>query len=440
MDFNVKKIVKKPFVRNVIIMASGTAAAQLVGLLLQPVITRFYGPEAYGLMGIFVAIIAIIGPIAALTYPIAIVLPKSDKDAIGLIRLSLYISTGISAIVGLLLLFFSQSIVRVFQIEDVAPFIYLLPLIIFFAGCLQVTEQWFIRKKQFRVSAQVTFLQALVLNGSKVGIGFFYPVASVLIIITVFGSGLKAFMMIMLSRVRKEPKLKEKQNKMEKVSIKELGKRYRDFPVFRAPETFLSSLSQNLPALMLTSFFGPASAGFYTIGKMVLQLPTNLIGKSVSDVFYPRISEAAKKGENLTSLIKKATFGLGVLGIIPFGLVFFFGPWLFSFVFGEEWLSAGEYARWMALWVFFGFMNRPSVMSLPVLSAQDFQLKYTVLMLIIRIIALAIGYYGFQSDEIAIALFGICGAILNIGLIIITLYISKKYDKMQGEINENIGT
>src|SRR5699024_9958521 len=99
---------------------------------------------------------------------------------------------------------------------------------------------------------------------------------------------------------------------------------------------------------------------------------------------------------------------------------------LFSFVFGSDWFVAGEYARWLALWSFFGFINRPSVKSLAVLSAQRFHLIYTILMLITRLIVLAIGYYVFSSDIVAVALFGISGAILNIGLITITLKISRK--------------
>ncbi|MBO1928615.1 hypothetical protein J4731_01440 [Providencia rettgeri] len=47
-------------------------------MLFSPIITRLYGPEVFGILGTFTAILTVITPIAALTYPIAIVLPKSD--------------------------------------------------------------------------------------------------------------------------------------------------------------------------------------------------------------------------------------------------------------------------------------------------------------------------------------------------------------------------
>ncbi|GAB3805662.1 oligosaccharide flippase family protein [Virgibacillus kimchii] len=370
------------------------------------------------------AIVAIVTPVAALTYPTAIVLPKSDGNAKRLIRLSLYITTGIASVAGLILLFFNQQIVKVFQLEDVASFLYLIPLVILFAGLFQVTEQWLIRTKQFGINAKVAFLQALFLNGSKVGIGLYYPIAAVLIILSALSNGFKALMMIIFSEMSYYEQKNDLQEKL--LSVKELGKKHKDFPLFRAPQEFLNAISESIPILMLTTFFGPTSAGFYSIGRTVLTVPTLHIGKSVGDVFYPRISEAANNGENLSKLIKKATVSLGLIGLIPFGLIVIFGPWLFGFIFGEEWITAGEYARWMALWMFFMFINRPSVKSFPVLSAQAFHLKFTIFMLITRAAALAIGYYVFSSDLVAVAFFGISGAILNICLILITNQLSKR--------------
>lgn len=423
-------ISKKPFVRNVMIMIIGTAAAQVITMALSPIITRMYGPEAFGVLGVFTAILAVITPIAALTYPIAIVLPKNDSDAKGLVRLSLYLSAGIAAIVGLILLIFNQPIVKVFQIEAIAPFLYLIPLVTLFSGFLQVVEQWLIRTKQFGITARVTFMQALILQGSIVGIGFFYPVAGVLVVLNALGYALKALMMtISVKRLSYKQPVETPKNSL---LIKELGKKYQDFPLLRAPQVFINSVSQSLPILLLASFFGPASAGFYSIGRTVLSMPTHLIGKSVGDVFYPRISEAANNGENLTHLIKKATLSLAVIGVIPFGIVIIFGPWLFSFVFGAEWVTAGEYARWISLWTYFLFINQPSIKAMPVLLAQAFHLRFTIVTLIVRSAALVSGYYLFSSDLIAVALFGVSGAILNMALILITFQISKRFDGLGG--------
>lgn len=417
---------KKPFIRNVIILSSGTAGAQLITMSLAPFITRIYGPEAYGIMGTFTAFITMIGPVAALTYPIAIVLPKKNSEAKGLIKLSLLIALIVAIVVTILILLFKEYFILLFSLEEVSAFIYFIPFVLILSSFMQVTEQWLIRQKQFGVSAKATFLQSMIVNGSKVGIGLLYPFASILIIFSSLRPGINAFFMLFFTRKDNEKLLTS--SIQERVSLKSLAKKYNDFPIFRAPEMFLSSVSGNFPIILLTMFFGPASAGFYTIGKTVLNLPTTLLSKSIGDVFYPRISEAANNKENITSLITKATLALVGIGAIPYGFVVIFGPWLFGLVFGESWVTAGEYARWIALWSYLSFVNRPSVRAFPVLSAQRFHLIYTIFTLIVRISALLIGFIVFKSDLLAIALFGISGAILNIGLIFMSLIISKKFD------------
>lgn len=416
------KLINRSFIRNVAVMATGTALAQIITMMLSPIITRLYGPEAFGIMGTFGAIISIIAPVSALTYPIAIVLPEHDRDAKGLIHLSLIVILSISIFSLIFLFLFNNQIINIFNLSEVSHFMYLIPLVIIFSGLMQVAEQWLIRTRQFVINARVTVIQSIIINGSKVGIGFITPVASVLVLLSVLANGLKALMMVFFAKraqVQNESKGKRK-------SLKRLAKEYYDFPLYRAPEVFLNAISQGFPVLMLTAFFGTTSAGFYTIGRTVLGIPSRLIGQSVGDVFYPRIAEAAKNKEDVTVLIKRATLALAGIGILPFGMVVLFGPYLFSLVFGSDWIIAGEYARWISLWSFFAFMNRPSVRALPVLNAQRFHLIYTIIMLVIRLVTLVGSYYIFSNDLVAIALFSISGAILNFGLISFTVKISQQ--------------
>lgn len=426
MRSQVAKLTNRPFVRNVLVVATGTAMAQIIYMALSPIITRLYGPEAYGLMGAFMAIVLIISPVAALTYPIAIVLPKQVEDARSLMILSFLISAASSIFLILILLMFYQEIVDLFHLNTLSPFLLLLPAVVLFSGSLQIAEGWLIRTKQFKVTAKVAVLHALILQGSMVLVGLLYAEAAVLIVLSVLAIMIRSALMFKLSQ--KPLRLQLEFGLERRIELKKTAIRYKDFPVYRAPEVFIDAISLGLPVLLLASFFGPAAAGFYSIGYTVLLIPSQLIGKSVGDVFYPRISDAANNGENMSELIKKATYYLAGAGVLPYVIVIAFGPALFSFVFGTEWVVAGEYARWIALWSFFKFLNKPSMTALPALSAQAFNLYSTIITLIVRIVALAIGYYTFESDLIAIALFSITGAALNIVFIFMTLNISKKHD------------
>lgn len=424
MRKKIKNILSNSFVQSVLLMVTGTIGAQVVKMVLSPIITRLYGPEAYGIMGVFSSIVQIIIPLAALTYPIAIVLPKDDRIAKGIVKLSIYISTVISLLTVFILLFFNNVIVKILNIENISMYLYFIPIILIFTVLMQVTEQWYIRTKQFGISARATFYQAVIIELGKLGFGFVNPVATVLVVFTVLSNGLKAFLLILFGRTLKRNK-SAVDNK--NISLLSIAKNYKDFPLLRAPQMLIDSITKSLPVLLLTSFFSPVVAGFYTICNMVLTLPSSLIGKAVGDVFYPKINEAALHKQEISNLIKKAILGLSGLAIIPFGLIILFGPWLFSFVFGDEWATAGEYARWLALSSFFRFINEPCIRSFPVLSAQSLHLILTIAQTIARIAGLWIGFYMFKDDKIAIALYGIIGALMNILLIILTLQKAKNY-------------
>jgi O-antigen/teichoic acid export membrane protein len=60
-------------------------------------------------------------------------------------------------------------------------------------------------------------------------------------------------------------------------------------------------------------------------------------------------------------------------------LLFFFGPNLFSFFFGERWEIAGEIAKVLSVWIFFDFI-RATISQLPiVLNKQKQLLQFSIL-------------------------------------------------------------
>lgn len=393
-----------------------------------PIITRLYGPEAFGLLGTFSAILAVLTPMAALTYPIAIVLPKDHADAKGLAKLSTLLAGGLSGIALVLIWIFGEFLVRLLNVDTISQYLWLIPFAMFFTALYQVLEQWSIRYKQFKVAAHVSVIKSVLLNGAKAGAGAWYPMAVVLIFLQTLASGLHV-LLLWLGLRRSGHRADFPGSKTS--SITALAYKYRDFPMFRATEVTINGASEGLPVLMLATFFGPTSAGFYTLSRTIMGVPASLVGKSVGDVFYPRISEAAKNHELLYPLVKKATLLLSVVGMLPFGFVVLFGPWLFTLVFGAEWTTAGEYARWLAFWLFFGFANSPSVKCIPVVNAQAFQLVFTTASIALRICALISAYYIYQSDLAAVIAFSAVGALLNVVLIGIILNKCKKIDELR---------
>src|SRR5699024_9405990 len=157
-----EKLKTNSFLKNVLALSTGTAGAQLITMLASPLITRFYGPEAFGVLGAFSAIINIIVPIAALTYPIAIVLPKHEVEAKGLMKLSFIVSLIMSLITLLTLILFQNHIINILNLHGIANYLYLIPLVIIFASIMQIMNQWFIRNNKFVLYFKAAFYYSVI--------------------------------------------------------------------------------------------------------------------------------------------------------------------------------------------------------------------------------------------------------------------------------------
>lgn len=417
------------FVRNVMMIVTGTAGAQMIAMAFMPFITRIYGPEAFGLLGTFISVTTILMPMAALTYPIAIILPKDNAEALGIAKLSILIAFITSSVVALILWCFGEEIALLFDAENIIVYLALIPVAMIFSAIHQVNEQWVMRLHLYKTAAKVALSQSILINGAKISIGFFHPIAFTLIAMQVVSSALYGLLLWFGMRRSLVSSLVDIKSDL---TIKELASKYKDFALYRAPQVTINAVSQSLPVLMLAFYFDITSAGFYALGRTIVGVPSALLGKAVGDVFYPRISAAANQNEKLQPLVKKATLLLALVGAIPFSFLILLGPWLFSLLFGSEWEVAGEYARWLSVWMFFMFLNAPSIKAIPVITAQGLHLIYTNIGVILRILALYFGYAVFSSDIVSVAAFSLVGGLLNMILIFGVLRLCSKYD-MEGK-------
>ena len=421
------RVWRSRFVRNVAVVASGTAGAQAISIAFAPLITRIYGPEAFGLLGTFMAIVAFAIPVAALAYPIAIVLPREDRDALGLVRLSAILSFGVALLAAALVSFGGDWLVATLGAESVAGYLFLIPVAMLFAAWMQIAQQWLIRKKQFGAVARSAVSHSLLLNSAYISIGWLHPVGAALIALATLGHALHAALLYIGARRRYQAEAPEVEGG-PCTPLMEIAHQYRDFPRYRAPQDFINAASQSLPILILAAFFGPVAAGFYTLAKMVMAAPTNLLRKAVGDVFYSRISETANAGQPLVGLVAKTTLSLSVFGLLPFGVIFLFGPEIFSFVFGFEWVAAGEYARWLSLWLYTMLVTSALANTLPVIGAQEFDLAFTIYKVALRLLVLAAFSWWFANDVVVIASFSVVSAILNLQFMLLAFRRIKHHD------------
>ena len=90
-----------------------------------------------------------------------------------------------------------------------------------------------------------------------------------------------------------------------------------------------------------------------------MRIPAALIGGATSQVFYERTSRERRDPAALRRLLGRTILGLSLLILPPMAFVAVVGPPLFGLVFGANWETAGEFARFVTIAAAFTFVASP---------------------------------------------------------------------------------
>ncbi len=428
----VRQLWRARLVRNIVTTITGSAGAQAINLALIPLIMRIYGPEAFGVVGTFQSLTIILIPWCALTYPMAIVLPQSDRDARGLIRLSLWVAAVICGVTALLLYCWGEQVSRALGIDLLIPYLMLLPIVMFSSAVLEITQQWLYRNQRFSLTARAATLHALIYNATRSGAGLILATAPVLVVTSALYYVIHSALLLVGIRLRREPSMTTRAAKNAQESrktLRQLAAEYRDFPLFRAPQVLINALSVHMPTLVLASAFGAVPAGFFALCLQVLAMPSNFIGKAVGSVYYPRITQAIHAREPVAGLLIRGVAGMSLAGLVPFAALVIAGPWLFHLAFGGQWETAGEYARWLAISEFAGFIGGPCLVAIPALSLQKTFLVFEVVSTSLRISAVLAGAFFFKDALAVVMAFAAANVLINLSMIVIVLFEGRRWHR-----------
>ena len=390
-------LLKSEFVKNSAILTGGTGLAQLIPILISPILTRLFTPEDYGILGIFNSVVAVFAVMAAWGYDQAIMLPKLQKNSINLLALSL-IASGITSLFLLLIfLLFNNSVANLLGNKQIAFWLFFVPLVVFFRGAYESISIWLNKNKEYKSIATTKVLTRTVtatgqILGGVAKIGAAGLIGSV-VLGTITGNGLLF--------IQHQKKLKEQTKKDISIPrIKYLFKRYKKFPTYYMPSSLLNSFSLQIPIFILSGFFMESVVGLYVLGHRILSMPLNVIGRSIGNVFYQQASSIKSEPDKLKNLAYKTFRSLILIGLLPLGILAGFGDIIFGFVFGENWIEAGKFAMVIAPWMILNFSSSPISRIITLKERQEWSLIINILLLLIRISPLIIGAVFLYSDNV----------------------------------------
>lgn len=420
---SVRTVVASPFVRNVALLTSGTAAGQVITALATPALSRLYSPAELGVFALFLSVVSILSEVASGGYELAVVLPRDDDDAINVLALAGLCVCATVVITLLAVALGGGWAAGVLKSPSIGDLLWWAPPALLAIGLARCLGSWGTRAKRFSSLTLSHGVRALGIVVVQVGAGFAGTGAAGLVGGRVWGE-ITALGALSVSLRDLLPRLAS----ASWARMKRLAAEYSDFPRYNLPQSLINSVSQSIPTLLLAAYFDATVVGIYAMANRLLVLPSRLISQPVRQVFLQKAAETKASDGRLFPLLVKATAGLAAVVIVPVVVVMIWGPWIFGFFLGDEWTSAGHYARWLVLWLFFVYVNPPAITLGQVLRKNHYMLVYDIALLAFRAAAIVIG--GTRLDALTtIALFSIVGAVFNAGWITFMLVLSQRTER-----------
>lgn len=364
------------FLSKVLWLFSGLLLAQLINTGFAFVLPRIYEPADFAHFGIFLATVMIFFEVNNFKLDYALMLPADDRESIYLYKKAVLYSTIFSGILmGLFICY------KLLPLKSHADYLGWIPVSVFINGIYQPTITWCNRHQLYKLINLSRIIQAIV-----TGLISCAPVLILTprtLLIQGFVMGQLAALMVLISLII--VLLEDKLEVDDKTILK-----YIQFPKFGTWSSLVNTVSRNLIVYIIQIFFSPAQVGYYTFTSRLVHAPLGIVTGAVSQAFF-RDASMQKDNQLLADLTKKVALSLSALSALPLILSLGWGPELFAFLFGEEWYSAGEVARWLSLWYATSLIVTPLTMLLDVKGLLRWELLFNVVFLISRLGVLLIG-------------------------------------------------
>lgn len=413
---------RSEFTRNIFILASGSSVAQLIPVLSEPIISRIFTPEEFGIYEVYIAIIMILGVVATARYEMAIVLPRTENKAVNILGLSLFIVLVFSLVILMLILSARSAVLALIPAEGFDEFLIYVPLGILIFGINRSFFMWMIRRKRMRTISLSRITESSTKAGGSIFLGILNFSSLGLILGQIAGQFFSGMILVwnFLSRDRKN---------LVFLSWKAAGglfKKYREFPIVNVPIALSETLQISGIIFVLAFYYDNASVGEFSKALRILLIPLYLIGSSISQVFYQKASKDFNRGIDITVSLRKIVNNLLKWSVLPLILFIAVSPWLFGIVLGPQWTTSGEYARILAVWIFIKFITSPVSVIPLIIDRQRIYLLLNLagnLLMIIAVVVPSIIGTGILTTMYCL---GISQALFSIVLYLTILSIAKK--------------
>jgi O-antigen/teichoic acid export membrane protein len=272
-------------------------------------------------------------------------LPRDDEDARSILWACFGLAGCATLVVCLVTYFFGRTSFAALGAPYLYRYWWMLPATILGGALYQCLSVWALRRKDYVTLTGTKLRQTLVGSLVNIGVGSLWKGPLGLLL----GSFCSTTMGV--GRLGRGTLFQGREVGNAVLARRVVGalREYGRFAVMTTGSTFLNSAGPLIGPMLLSTFYGQAVVGHFSLAQRIISLPGSLVGIAVGQVFFAEASEIIReRPEELLHLFKKITRKMVPVAVV----VVLFGaacPWVFPVVFGARWHAAGIFAAILSL-------------------------------------------------------------------------------------------
>ena len=422
-EMDIVNLIKSSGARNFAKLLSANVLAQVIGLIVYPILTRIYSPEDFGLLNLFLSIGGVLAILSTAEYYYAIVLPKEEQEAENVFGVGVLWLIATTVLIGISIAF-AKPISLLFKSPNLASYYWLMPLYVFAIGAWNLLNYWYIRHKEYNPISHYQVSQNILSAGGKLGLGLGGIFQGGMIYSVVIAPMISLASSWLYARKTLLPALR----RMSWREVGEQAKVYRNFPCFVLPRSFVNMLAGQMPVLLLTPFFGGEAVGFLSLAILLGYTPIGTITRAIYQVMYQHTTEQVHEQKPIGQIFRKFILSASAIIIPVFVGLWFVLPNLTAWLLGSEWHVSGEYIRWMLPWLYVSLLSCSINYLFDVFMKQNWGLFFEVILAVMRVAGLYIGVRAgdFMLSIICYSLFTTLALVVQIVWMLLQV---RRYDR-----------
>lgn len=407
-----EKILKNNTLKSIFTLMSGAVLAQIIPVIMSPILTRIYSVNAFGVYAIYNSILIIFVSFANFKYDIAVINCEKEEEAKSLIIGCMIVTTLVAVgffILGYLYISFFE--VNLLSKEILA----LISISIWGLTNVLTLTVWMNRcglMKEIAIG-QVIYGSIYAITSYGFGILNF---ENGLVLGFMLGHGIQLLYMF-LSILKKT---NYRDIKYDINTIKEALIKNKNYPKYNIGAAILNTCSTQLPIIAIAFLYSDIISGEYAMSIRLVNMPMILIGVAIGNVYLKQASQMfnQKDKEELKRITIANLKWLSLIGAVTMGVLIFFGEELFGIFLGEQWRRAGMYSQILAPMFFINFIVSPISHLFNILGAQKKFLKMNLELFLGRFFGIILGYILFKDVGMSLIIMSLVGTIVYLKILI----------------------